>query len=238
MLLKQRIMSDPEKFDSFYTKNKLGFDLTLVKNGFKTFKPHFRGKSVLELGPASGYMTSLIVNEFDEVTVVEGSKKLIDQIPNYDNLTKIHSLFEDFDPDKCFDTVIMNHVLEHIEKPLELLKKIYNWLKKDGILIIGVPNAKSFHRLAAVHMGLLKNEYELNSRDKELGHYRVYDMDMLKQSCINSGFVIKDEGGIFLKFLSNNQIENYLNINIINAYFELASSFHLNSAEIFLILKK
>lgn len=231
-------MNSPEKFAGFYNQEKLGFDLKLVLNGYKQFKPFFKGENALELGPATGYMTKLLINDFNHLYLVEGSKTLIDQIPDYNNVTKINSLFETYTPDINFDTVILNHVLEHIENPVELLKKIYGWVKDDGVFIVGVPNAKSFHRLAAVKMGLLKNEYELNERDLELGHYRVYDFELLKKQVLEAGFCILYEGGVFLKFLSNNQIEELLDNRIIEAYFNLGADFKQNSAEIFLVLKK
>jgi 2-polyprenyl-3-methyl-5-hydroxy-6-metoxy-1,4-benzoquinol methylase len=231
-------MKNPEVFATFYNYETLGFDLKLVEYGFKTYKKYFKGNSALELGPASGYMTKHLVQEFDKLTVVEGAKSLIEQIPNYSNLIKVNSLFEEYEPKEYYDTIIMNHVLEHIENPIALLKRIYNWLANDGVFIVGVPNAKSFHRLVAVEMGLLKTEYELNNRDIELGHYRVYDFDLLKEHVLEANFKIVKEGGIFLKFLSNTQIEQYLNDSIISAYFKLAEDFYYNSAEIYLVLKK
>jgi 2-polyprenyl-3-methyl-5-hydroxy-6-metoxy-1,4-benzoquinol methylase len=41
-----------------------------------------------------------------------------------------------------FDVVIMRHVLEHFLDPIAVLKKAASILKKDGLLIIAVPNAK------------------------------------------------------------------------------------------------
>lgn len=228
---------NPEKFSNFYTTSKLGFDLKLVEHGFNQFSYFFKGKSCLELGPASGYMTKHLVNCFENVTSIEGSKTLFDSIPNFNNLTKIHSLFEDFETSDKFDTIILNHVLEHIENPIELLIKIRDWLSINGVLIVGVPNAKSFHRLAAVKMGLLNSEYDLNERDISLGHYRVYDFNLLKDHALNAGYQIEYSGGVFLKFLSNNQIENSLSDEIINAYFSLGNEFKENSAEIFVVLK-
>ena len=230
--------TNPEKYAEFYTSENLGLDERLVTEGFYAFKPFFTGQNALELGPAIGYMTKFLVNEFDHLTVVEGSKKLLTQIPDHPKLTKIHCLFEDFTPEVEFDTIIMNHVLEHIEYPVELLKRIRNWLKKDGIFIVGVPNAKSFHRLAAVAMGLLNSEYELNGRDKKLGHFRVYDLSLLRQHVLTADFRIIKEGGLLLKFLSNSQTEKLLDKEIIDAYFKIAPDFYENSAEIFLILGK
>ena len=143
-------MKHPELYSGFYKKDKLGIDLTLVSKGFNKFKDHFYGSNCLELGPSYGYMTSELVNVFDRVVAIEGSETLFNAIPDFNNLEKHNSLFENFSTDEKFDTIILNHVLEHIENPVLLLKKIKSWMSPDGVLIIGVPNAKSFHRLAAV----------------------------------------------------------------------------------------
>jgi SAM-dependent methyltransferase len=46
-------------------------------------------------------------------------------------------------PDDSFDIVTLWHVLEHIPRPIETLKKIRTLLKPGGILIIAVPNLDS-----------------------------------------------------------------------------------------------
>lgn len=43
-----------------------------------------------------------------------------------------------------FDIITMNHVLEHVANPNETLLEIRRILKKDGKLILGVPNTNSF----------------------------------------------------------------------------------------------
>ena len=231
-------MSNPEIFANFYQETKLGFDIKLVEKGFLTFKPFFYGVNCLELGPATGYMTKYLVDNFSSVTIVEGSKTLIEQIPNFKNVKKVNCLFEEFMTLEKFDTIIINHVLEHLEDPVSVLKKAFDWLSEGGVCIVGVPNAKSFHRLAAVKIGLLGSEYNLNSRDLELGHYRVYDLELLKSHMEQANFKIKFESGIFLKFLSNAQIESFLDDKIVEAYFDLAHDFYKNSAEIFVIAHK
>ncbi len=230
------MIAHPDKFAGYYNNGLLDFDRRLAQYGYLQFKPYFKGENCLELGPATGYMTCHLLNDFKELTAVEGSLSLLEQIPEHPSLVKVHSLFEEYEPAKKFDTIIMSHVLEHIYNPVELLKRIKGWLADDGIFILGVPNAKSFHRLAAVEMGLLETEYTLNDRDRALGHYRVYDMESLKKDAIEAGYNVVETGGIFIKFLSNSQIEQFLNDDILNAYFKLSNTFKENSAEIFLIL--
>jgi 2-polyprenyl-3-methyl-5-hydroxy-6-metoxy-1,4-benzoquinol methylase len=219
----------------FYNNSFLNFDFKLTEMKYHSFKPYFKGRTLLELGPALGQMTKFLVNDFDKVEVVEGSKDLLYQIPNYNNLVKHHSYFEEFETNKKFDTIILSHVLEHIEKPQELLQLVFKWLANDGIFLVSVPNSKSIHRLAAVEMGLLKNEFELNQRDHDLGHYRVYDLYSLKKEVRDSGFKIINEGGIFFKPFSNKQIEESWDDQMINGFFHLGKKFPQNCAEIFVV---
>ncbi|MDO8141246.1 MAG: class I SAM-dependent methyltransferase [Candidatus Brocadiales bacterium] len=44
-----------------------------------------------------------------------------------------------------FDTVLCLEVLEHVERPLEVLKEIYAVLKKGGVLILSVPQNYWLH---------------------------------------------------------------------------------------------
>lgn len=229
--LKKRV----DDSESFYAKNFLNFDYQLAKFNFDTLKPYFKGKTALELGPASGYMTKLLVDEFEILHLIDGSEFLLKQIPEYSNVTKYHALFENFETSNKYDTIIMSHVLEHIENPSEVLNKIKGWLSNDGIFLISVPNAKSIHRLVAVEMGFLNSEYELNLRDHELGHCRVYDMDILTTQIIDAGFTIHEKGGIFFKPLSNGQIENSWTPEMIEGFYKVGKYFQNNCAEIFVV---
>jgi SAM-dependent methyltransferase len=222
----------------FYNEQILNIDYKQADFVYQSIKPYFKGNIALELGPASGYMTKNLINNFEILHLIEGSKELLNQIPEYPNIIKHHSMFEDFDFDFQFDTIIMSHVLEHIEKPLEVLTQIKNWLKNDGIFVVSVPNAKSLHRLVAVKMGLLPTEYTLNDRDHVLGHYRVYDLDTLSKDLLTSGFKIVQTGGSFLKPLSNSQIEQYWSNKMVDGFFEMGKQFPENCAEIFIICSK
>ncbi|OIO36552.1 MAG: hypothetical protein AUJ72_05820, partial [Candidatus Omnitrophica bacterium CG1_02_46_14] len=163
-----------DESSDWYLKDQLDFDKRLIRYGYLTFKPFFLGSEGLELGPAEGQMTQFLVRDFKKLTVVDASKKLLDQIEDRSNLIKVHSLFEKFKPNRRFNTIILNRVLEHVQSPVQMLLQAKKWLSLRGRIILGVPNANSIHRLAAVKMGLLKKPWQLNERDKILGHRRVY----------------------------------------------------------------
>jgi hypothetical protein len=233
-----KIKQKVEDAAAFYNQSILNFDYQLAEFNFLSLKPFFKGSLALELGPASGYMTKLLINEFDNLHIVEGSENLLKQIPEYSNVTKFHSLFEEFETNYKYSTIIMSHVLEHIEDPVAVLTKIYDWLDDDGVFLISVPNAKSIHRMVAVEMGLLSSIYELNSRDNELGHYRVYDHDALKAHLMQAGYKIKETGGVFLKPISNGQIEKNWSAEMINGFYKVGKYFQEYCAEIFVVCSR
>lgn len=46
--------------------------------------------------------------------------------------------------DNCFDIILCNHVLEHIEKDFDVLMNLQRMLKPGGLLILGTPNEGAF----------------------------------------------------------------------------------------------
>lgn len=47
--------------------------------------------------------------------------------------------------DSSYDAAALDNVLEHIEKPEQLINEIRRLLKPQGILLVGVPGIKGFH---------------------------------------------------------------------------------------------
>jgi 2-polyprenyl-3-methyl-5-hydroxy-6-metoxy-1,4-benzoquinol methylase len=183
----------------------------LIGFRYKSLKPHLKGPEGLELGPDEGEMTQFLRNDFSHLAVVDGALELLELIPSYPNVTKVHSLFEDFWTCRLFNTIIMEHILEHVEKPPQLVRRPRQWLAPNGRMFLGVPNGNSFHRLAAVRMGLLPHQCELNARDKSLGHRRVYTHETFRKDIETAGMHVMQMGCVFFKPLSNQQIQDRWN---------------------------
>jgi 2-polyprenyl-3-methyl-5-hydroxy-6-metoxy-1,4-benzoquinol methylase len=64
-------------------------------------------------------------------------------------------------PDRQFDVVVLNHTLEHVPLPVDLLCEIRRVLKEAGIAAVGVPNFDSLlaHVLRRRWAGLLPDQY-------------------------------------------------------------------------------
>src|SRR3954468_20713087 len=103
-----KIQEKVERSAGFYDKY-LNFDYQLSDFGFQKIKSFFKGDVALEIGPANGYMTKSLVNEFKELHLLEASEDLLNQIPDYKNVVKYHSMIEDFQTELQFDTIIMSH---------------------------------------------------------------------------------------------------------------------------------
>jgi len=224
-----------EALSDWYLKEQLDFDKRLIRFRYQTLKPHLQGPEGLELGPAEGEMTQFLVDDFARLTVVEGAGDLLMQIPDRDGLSKVHSLFEDFSPRHGFNTIIMEHILEHVADPVALLSRVRNWLVPGGKVLLGVPNGNSIHRLVAVKMGLLRHCCDLNSRDVALGHRRVYTRDTLAADIAASGLVGAEMGGVFFKPLSNQQIQDHWTEEMIDGFFQLGKDFPEHAAELYAV---
>lgn len=224
-----------ETVSTFYLENQLNIDRRLIGFRFEAISPWLTGSNCLELGPGSGDSTFSLMDIFESVTVVDGSETLLDNLPADPKLEKIHSLFENFEPQRTFDCIVADHVLEHVEEPGKILHRMKDWLAPGGHIIVGVPNGNSLHRLAAVKMGLLSSQFALNERDHILGHRRVYSFETLIQELEISGLRVIQSGGVFLKCLSNKQIESSFSEEMIFGFYELGKDFPEIAAEIFAV---
>jgi len=224
-----------ESLSNWYLKEQLDFDKRLIRFRYETIKPKLVGSRALELGCAEGEMTQFLINDFEQLTIVEGSAELLIQIPEHANLIKVHAMFEEFQPDQPFDSIVLEHVLEHVADPVGLLSRAGKWLAPNGRLFVGVPNGNSIHRLVAVKMGLLDNPCQLNSRDHALGHRRVYTPETFRIDIEKSGLKVLEIGGVYFKPLSNGQIQEHWTEEMIRGFYELGKDFPAFAAEIYAV---
>jgi 2-polyprenyl-3-methyl-5-hydroxy-6-metoxy-1,4-benzoquinol methylase len=219
----------------WYLTGQLQFDRELIAFRYRTLRAFIRGPRGLELGSAEGNMTRRITDDFDQLTVVDGAQRLLDAMPSFPNVTKVLSLIEDFSPSQVFDTVIIDHLLEHVADPHAILERARGWLAPSGVMLVGVPNAHSIHRLIGVKMGLLAAPTDLNDRDRAQGHRRVYTPESFEQELRGARLRVVHLGGVFLKPLSNQQIQNDWDDALKEAFYQLGAEFPQNAAELFAV---
>ena len=228
-------MNERQRVDglsTWYLEQQLDFDRRLIGFRYRSLRPHLRGPRGLELGPAEGLMTRLLLPHFERLTVVDGSLELLERIPPAPTLVKVHALFEELALPEPADTVILEHVLEHVADPVGLLRRARSFLAPGGRMILGVPNGHSLHRLVGVKMGLLEDPCALNERDHALGHRRVYTPASVERDVSAAGLRLRERWGVFLKPLSNRQMEEQWDEALIEGFYELGKDFPDHACEI------
>lgn len=200
------------------------------------FRRNMRPGSVLELGPAEGIMTDMLFPYYKNYTIVDGAdffvKAILERHPEIEGHC---TLFEEFQPSKKYNNIILGHVLEHVEDPVVILKMCASWLAKDGVILAAVPNSHSIHRQAAVLMELLKTEKELNETDRKNGHRRVYDIQSLQKDFADASLNTVKCGGYWLKPEHNAFIDSNWNDKMIDAFLQLGENYPDIAGEIYVV---
>lgn len=214
-----------------------GASSTMIKYSFDIAVRHLVSGNLLEMGPAEGVMTELFASTGRQLTVVEGSSKFcLDLRKRFPDANVVHALFEEFHPEQQFDNIILGHVLEHVQNPVDILVRAKQWLKPHtGRLFAAVPNARSLHRQAAVIMGLLSQEDELNEMDIHHGHRRVFNPETFRNIFYQSGLKIEIFGGYWMKPVSNKQIEESWTPEMLDAFMQLGERYPDIAGEIYVI---
>jgi 2-polyprenyl-3-methyl-5-hydroxy-6-metoxy-1,4-benzoquinol methylase len=183
------------------------FDAKMRHYMMRAFEPFFREGACLQVGCAHGDQTSLLIDRFGDVTVVEGAGEFIEitraRVGN--RATFVESLVEDFETGQRFETIVFAHVLEHVVDPVAALRKLESLLTPTGRLYLVVPNAEAASRRIAVKMGALTHLEALSPDDVAAGHRRVYRLDTLVRDAREAGLRVAHSGGIFFKPLANFQ---------------------------------
>ena len=85
-------------------------------------------------------------------------------------------------PDKSVDAITLLAVLEHLEKPVEILKEAKRILRSEGILLITVPTP--FNR----PFGEFLSRFDATMRSEYSDHKRYYSKSLLREHLASAGF--------------------------------------------------
>lgn len=126
-------------------------------------------KRIVDLGCGTGNLSEGILNQYPEAEVIavdlseailqEASKRL----KNYPNITYLNKDFNVLDFEAgSIDLVVSSIALHHLTDPQKekLLKKIYQWLSPEGVLIFGDQFSGSTKTLYMQHMANWKRTTE------------------------------------------------------------------------------
>jgi len=155
---KPEIKIDMDKKDHIY-KRTIDED---GDNSLKRIIKHIESDTaVLELGPATGYLTEYMKEKLNcSVDCVEISPEMAGVAEKYCR----HMLVADLDEidlkeqlkEETYDCILMTDILEHLKENEKILKSCRMLLKENGKLILSVPNIAH----ASIIGSLLKGKFE------------------------------------------------------------------------------
>ncbi len=179
---------------------------------------HRSGGKVLEIGSHVGIFTEKILKHFPDLTCVEVSKEAFKELENRigDRAILHNSAIEEIEQLEKYDIIIMTHVLEHVDDPIQILTTISRYLSENGIIFVVVPSATAASRQIAVEMGLIPHLTAVTEAEKQHGHQRTYTLDTLKRDGRGAGLDVKSVGGIFFKGLANFQFDQAISSGIVS----------------------
>ena len=212
-----------ESADKGDNKYAYSFDYDVLhKYMFKSFVGDMvRGGNALELGCFEGEFTKRLEGVFNDITCVEASDNAMQIARSKIPGAKFHNdIFETVNLPGQYDNIFMTHVLEHVDDPVEVLKRVNNeWLSDSGRFFLVCPNANAPSRQIAVKMGLISHNSAVTPAEEEHGHRCTYSLDTLERDARLAGLKIVKRQGIFFKALANFQWDRLLQTDIISDEF-------------------
>jgi len=211
---------DRETQDAAGHRYAYDFDLDVMhKYMVRAFEPFFRPGRLLELGSFRGDFTQRLTAFFDDITCVEASGEAIAAARGAfgERVRFVHATFEEVALPERYDTIVLTHVLEHLDDPVGTLARIdREWLAEGGRLLLACPNANAPSRQIAVKMGLIPHNAAVTEAERQHGHRCTYSLDTLERDAAAAGLRVIHRSGVFFKALANFQWDALLKTDIVS----------------------
>ncbi|MEM6474294.1 MAG: class I SAM-dependent methyltransferase [Planctomycetota bacterium] len=210
---------DAEFKDTADHRYAYNFDLDVMHPMIlRSMKPFFRDGNCLELGSYLGDFTNRLLATFRQVDCVEASGEAVRTLRERlgARVNVMEGMFESIDLQKQYSNIVLMHVLEHLDDPQLVLRRINDeWLAPGGRLFLVCPNANAPSRQIAVKMGLISHNAAVTPSEKTHGHRITYSLDTMERDAVAGGLRVVYRSGVFFKALANFQWDRLLETDII-----------------------
>lgn len=137
-----------------------------------------QGRRLLEIGVGSGSFLKAAVTEGFDVMGCDLSVPICREVKLQYKINVHCGFISELQENNKFDMVVMNHVLEHVQRPVEFLQDVFRLLAPGGIAHIAVPNIDCYE----AHLS--------GWASYEPYHLTYFNQSSLERSCSAAGFSI------------------------------------------------
>lgn len=148
-------------------------DIKQEKGRIREIEKFVTSGKILDFGASSGYFLSELNKEKWDLFGIEYSSKAVAVAKQSFDLNLIRGGIDKAEKfkDEYFDVVTMHSVFEHLPDPQKALKVFNRKMRRDGLLVLSVPNTSSFEFLLFKLLGrnfpgfIYEHTYYYNQRN-------------------------------------------------------------------------
>jgi SAM-dependent methyltransferase len=205
--LKEALQLQRDIFDRDFSHGPfIGVVQDLAYNKRILFSLKFLEKNIkiLDIGCGDGTVTKTVSRaRASTMNAIDVSEQAINVAKKFNpgpNITYLATNIEDYNPEERFDGILMFEIIEHLYRPIEVLRKLNSLLNKEGLLLISTPNYKRLTRRIKSALGI-SHIRRLQGKDgNRIGcdHFQEFDYHQLHFLLNKIGFKIIGYEGIIL----------------------------------------
>ncbi len=180
-------------------------------------------QNVLEIGSGGGEFSYLLVQKGFQVTAIEPNEGYGNYSKEQYGINVQIGFTQNLDfPEQSFDFITMSHVLEHVDNPTQVLKKLNGWLKTEGTLALEVPNVEAICQSP-------KNTFHA----AHLFNFNQATLALLVEKAgfaVIKSFLSPDGGNITLIAQKNAKVNSVPSLNIADNCAKITAKIHAHTA--------
>ena len=151
-----------------------------------------RNKEVLEVGPATGYVTKVLQQRGCRVSCIENDPEAAQIAAEFSERMIVANVetvdFATAFAEQRFDVVTFGDVLEHLVDPLGVLIRVKEILNEGAYIVASVPNVGH----SSVRLALLKGRFEYTEKGLlDRTHLRFFTQDSLANLFNEAGYEVR-----------------------------------------------
>lgn len=187
---------------------------------------------------------------FEQLTIVEPgaqfAAKARQDTAAMTGVTVIEQFMEEAVPacqSQQYDLILLSSLLHEVPDPAAVLVAAKALCRRETLVHVNVPNARSMHRLLALEMGLIEDVHAPSALQQAFRQPRIFDLAQLSALASSVGFRVEAQGSFFVKPFTHGQMQHLvtqgmLTPQMLDGLWGLATYFPEHGSEIYVNLKR